>query len=90
MENTMTIQTPNQLVPSSVRPASGFGMPNGGLSCFGILADTRATELPATGLFISMDAAGSESRDRKDQVVKGHVALAAYVPGYLAWSPPIC
>ncbi|WP_148613957.1 hypothetical protein [Nocardioides rubriscoriae] len=89
MEITNTIQTPNQLI-SSVRPASGFGMPNGGQqSCFGILADARGSWIPATGL-ISMTTEGADVRDRKDLAAKGHVAVVAYVPGYPAWSPPIC
>lgn len=89
MEITKTIQTPNQLT-SSVRPASGFGMPNGGQSCFGVLADARTPWIDATGLIAEAMTAGASVRDRKDLAAKGHVALDAYVPGYLAWSPPIC
>ncbi len=89
MEITNTIQTPNPL-SSSVRPASGFGMPNGGQSCFGVLADQRASQIPATGLISSMTTEGADVRDRKDLAAKGHVALVAYVPGYPAWSPPPC
>jgi hypothetical protein len=83
VEITNTIQTP---IAFSVRPASGFGMPTGGQSCFGVLADVRTPWTPATGLM----TAGSVVRDRKDLAAKGHVALAAYVSGYPAWSPPIC
>ncbi|MDO9458059.1 hypothetical protein [Nocardioides sp.] len=87
MEITKNIQTPTALsIPSSVRPASGFGMPNGGQSCFGVLADTRTSWIRTTGLMTE----GTDARTRKDLAAKGHVALVAYVPGYLAWSPPIC
>lgn len=89
MEITQSIQTPNQLIASTVRPASDFGMPNGGQSCFGVLAEARTSWIPATGLF-SSTTDGVDVRDRKDLAAKGHVALAAYVPGYPAWSPPIC
>lgn len=93
MEITMTsIQTltgPNPLAPSTVRPASGLGMPTGGQSCFGVLADQRASWIPATGLSFETTETAIV-RDRKDLAAKGHVAFAAYVPGYLAWSPPIC
>ena len=84
MEITITNQTP--LARSCTRIASGFGMPVGGQSSFDILVEQRATWIPATGLM----TAGSVVRDRKDLAAKGHVALVAYVPGYPAWSPPIC
>jgi len=84
VEITITNQTP--LARTSTRNASGFGMPVGGQSCFGILAEQRGTWIPATGLM----TAGSVVRDRKDLAAKGHVAFVAYVPGYPAWSPPIC
>lgn len=86
MAITNTVQTPFAL--TSVRPASGFGMPNGGQSCFGVLADTRTPSI-TTGLIVSMTT-GSVVVDRKDRVAKGHVAVAAYLPGHPAWSPPIC
>ena len=87
MEITNTIQTP---IAFSARPASGLGMPNGGQSCFGVLADARTSWIPATGLSVEGITAGTVVRDRKDLDVKGHVAFVAYVPGYPAWSPPIC
>jgi hypothetical protein len=90
VEITNTIQTPNTLT-STVRTASGFGMPVGGQrSCFGSLADARGSWTPATGLISSMSTDGADVRDRKDLAAKGHVALVAYVPGHPAWSPPIC
>lgn len=89
MEMTQNIPTQNQLVPSSVRSASAFGMPMGGQSCFGVLAETRTQWIPATGLSFATTE-GADIRNRKDLAAKGHVALAAYVPGYPAWSPPIC
>lgn len=78
--NTMTDQTPF---------ASGFGMPTGGQSCFDVFAVERATSIRTSGLVIS-ETNGADVRDRKDLAAKGHVALVAYVPGYPAWSPPIC
>ena len=85
MEITKTIETPNAHI--SVPTASGFGMPNGGQSCFGVLVVApRITSIHATGLMTS----GTDLRDRKDLAAKGQVAFAAYVPGYPAWSPPIC
>jgi hypothetical protein len=84
VEITQNITTPN--AHSSVHTASGFGMPNGGQSCFGVLADVRTTWIHVTGLS-TVDA---DLRDRKDLAAKGHVAIAAYVPGYPTWSPPIC
>ena len=87
MEITNTVQTPFAL--TSVRPASGFGMPNGGLSCFGVLAETRTPSI-TTGLIVASMTAGTVVVDRKDQVAQGHVAFAAYRPGHPAWSPPIC
>ena len=89
MEITKTIQTPNQLT-SSVRTASGFGMPIGGQSCFGSFADARTPWIDATALIAESMTAGASVRDRKDLAAKGHVALVAYVPGHPAWSPPIC
>lgn len=84
VEITKNITTPN----AHSGAASGFGMPNGGQSCFGfgVLADVRATWIHTTGLTTS----GSDLRDRTDLAAKGQVAIAAYVPGYPAWSPPIC
>lgn len=68
--------------------AFGFGMPMGGQPCSGVLAETRRSWIDTTGLpFAGTDVV---IRDRKALAVKGHVALAAYVPGCLAWSPPIC
>jgi hypothetical protein len=94
VEITNTIQTPMvrlSVADSSVRPASGFGMPDGGQqSCFGPFADVRNSWIQATGLIAPMTAEGTDARERKDLAAKGHVALVAYVPGFLAWSPPIC
>jgi hypothetical protein len=89
MEITQSIQTPSTLIASNVRPASDFGMSNGGQSCFGVLVEARTSWIPATGLSF-MTTEGADLRDRKDLAAKGHVAVAAYVPGYPAWSPPIC
>ncbi|MFC5010934.1 hypothetical protein [Nocardioides plantarum] len=58
-----------------------------GQSCFGVLTEARTTWIPATGLSTTD---GADVRNRKDLAAKGHVAIAAYVPGYPAWSPPIC
>ena len=88
MEITQNIQTPSTLVPSSVRPASGFGMSFDGQSCFGVLTEERTSRIRTTALSIATD--GVDVRNFKDLAAKGHVALAAYVPGYPAWSPPIC
>jgi len=90
VEITITNQTP--LARTSAPTASGFGMPMGGQSCFGILTERRATWIPATGMSSSIEAMTdvTDLRDRKDLAAKGHVAFVAYVPGYPAWSPPIC
>lgn len=67
--------------PGSTR-AFGMPMPAGGCA-FG------SQRISATGLsFVTTPE--SVIRDRKDLAAKGHVALVAYVPGYHAWSPPIC
>ncbi len=86
MNQTMTSTSTNPC--SASRPA--LAMPTGGQSCFGP-SPTRHARIPATGLFpIFETTTGTEIRDRKDLAAKGHVAFAAYVPGYPAWSPPIC
>jgi len=72
---------------ASDQTAFGFVMPTG-QSCSGVTTATRRTWIRATGLpFAGTDVV---IRDRKDLAVQGHVALAAYVPGFHAWSPPIC
>jgi hypothetical protein len=90
----MEINTnPTQLAITTDLTAFGFGMPMGGQSCAGVRVATRGSWISATGLpFAGTDVV---VRDRKDLAVQGHVALrrtvlAAYVPGFPAWSPPIC
>jgi hypothetical protein len=95
MENIIDRQT--QLALASGFVASGLGMPMSGQSCFsGVVAglvDGRPSWIQGTGLSIEGTDVITTTRvvrDRKDLAAKGHVAFAAYVPGYPAWSPPIC
>jgi hypothetical protein len=72
--NTITMTT-----PTNQGMASGFGMPACRHAAFGT---------PVTGQR-SVDLRGLEiARDRV--VIKGEAAVAAYVPGTNAWSPPLC
>ena len=72
--NTITMTTPTNL-----GMASGFGMPACGHDAFGTqVTGTRSVDLRVWTI------AGNRS------VIKGRVAVAAYVPGTHAWSPPIC
>lgn len=87
MEITNAVQTPQ--LTSTERIASGFAMPTGGQSCFGVLAE-RSPWIDATGLIAEAMTTGASVRDRKDLAAMGHVAFVAYVPGLPAWSPPIC
>ena len=80
---------PTQFAFGSDLTAFGFGMPMGGQSCSVVLTETRRASIPATGLS-AWGVDGVVVRDRKGLAVKGHVALAAFVPGHPAWSPPIC
>jgi hypothetical protein len=97
----ITMTNPTQLVLTSDIAVSGIAMPMSGQSCFGVLgglAVERPSWIQGTGLsiegfaFDGGDVTGTTRvvRDRKDLAAKGHVAFAAYVPGYPAWSPPIC
>lgn len=61
---------------------NGFAMP------------TRALTSGCTQAFVAIadltiEQAATIARTRKVST-KGHVALAAYVPGIHAWSPPLC
>lgn len=81
----MTNQTP--IMPIS--EVFGTAMPICGQVQLGSFVIERAARIPATGLS-AWTPNGTDVRDRFGSAVKGHVALAAYVPGCLAWSPPIC
>lgn len=84
----------NTMTQTSVSPIQGstsaFAMFNrtAGISergcTFGATAGLRPID--TTGL----STGTSPIRTRQDAAAKGHVALIAYVPGTLAWSPPIC
>lgn len=81
----MTNQTP--IMP--INQAFGIAMPICVQVQLGSFVTERAARIPATGLSTATTA-GTDVRDRKASAVKGHVALAAFAPGCLAWSPPIC
>ena len=71
------------VMPSTTTPIQGTAMPMRGCA-FGV--ESGPIE---SGLSVFAPVAGSAMGRTRQDAVKGHVGLVAYIPGDTAWSPPV-